>query len=155
MQYINLKALPNQFIDKPLLLSACSLATGLSIYSFFSEEKNDLKIFNRDTEVDSLVHQVTKSHPGLLLVTGPPDSGKTSVLKKVMEKSKDSCQWFHMDLRQPGSSWDDIPSMYTSIYRAFFLSNNNSMSIRAFEMTADILKLLTLKVKIWSKKTNI
>ena len=148
MQYIK----ASQF--KPLLLSACSLATGLSIYSFFRNEKNELKIFNRDVEVESLVHQVTKNYPGHFLVTGPPDSGKTSVLKKVMEKSKDSCQWFHMDMRQPGSSWDDIPSMYISMYRAFVLSNNNSTSIRAFEMTADILKLFTFKVKIWLNKTN-
>ena len=130
------------FRFKPIVLSACSIVTGLSRHRFF----------NRESEVKSLVHQVTENHPGLILVTGPPDSGKTSVLKKVMEESKSSCRWFHMDMRQPGNSWDDIPSIYTSLYMAFAIGRNNTMSIRALEFTADILEWFTFKIKLWWNK---
>ena len=58
-----------------------------------------------------------------------------------MKESKKRCQWFHVDMRQPGNSWDNIPSMYYSLYRAFFFFNSSryTMSIKALEMTAKIL----------------
>ena len=113
------------------------------------------KFFNRSIEVRSLVHKVTECHPGLILVTGPPDSGKTCVLQKVIKDSRDRCQWFHMDMRQPGNSWDNIPSMYNSLYRAFAINSSCYFkSISAFKMTASIPESFTFKLKFWLPKKS-
>ena len=113
------------------------------------------RFFNRSNEVKTLVHEVTKCHPGLILVTGPPDSGKTSVLQEVMKESKDKCQWFHIDMRQPGNSWDNIPSMYHNLYRAFAIDRSSRMSsIRALEMTTKILEWFTIKLKLFFNRKS-
>ena len=77
------------------------IAFALTVTLYYTAWKNKVPFFNRSEEVNDLVHQVTKSHLGLTIVTGLPDSGKIAVLKK---QTTNSCRWFHMDIRQPENS---------------------------------------------------
>ena len=58
-------------------------------------------------------------------------------------------------MRQPGNSWDNIPSMYHSLYRAFAIDRSSRMSpIRGLEMTTEILEWFTFKLKLFFNRKS-
>ena len=74
--------------------------------------------FNRKLEVDELT-ELFKRPPILSVLLGPPSSGKTALVKKVVEQVNHGGPLFHplqMDLR--GTSASSPDALYRCLYRS-------------------------------------
>ena len=78
-------------------------------------------LLNRRTELEYLKRHFACEGTELTLITGPPDSRKTLLLKEVARSCEEGKHqsWFQIDMRDPTHLWNSVDGVYKSLHGCF------------------------------------
>ena len=78
-------------------------------------------LFYRRMELEDLKRHFACKGTELTLITGPPDSGKTLLLKEVARLCEEGehQSWFQIDMREPIHLWNSVDGVYKSLHGCF------------------------------------
>ena len=97
---------------------------------------NTLVMFNRIKEKNVLYNFLFSRRPGVMIITGSQDTGKTRLIEKVRQQTRDAghFQWLHMNMREPVHHWTSTEAACRSLLHIFAsaFSSQYEMTTTAF-----------------------